>query len=67
MISEENISSVAAMTETLTKSAIHQEKTLRTNTEDQNETKLENMREILPPFDNTTDEVSSIFSQEASK
>ena len=67
MISDDNISSVTAMNEMLSKTAMHQEKNLRSNPEEQLDAKIENLREILPQFDNTTTDVTSIFEQDTSK
>jgi hypothetical protein len=66
-IGEGNISSSRKMAEMITEKAVQQEENLRTNPEKQLGTKIANMRNMLPPFDDTTDDVSSIFSQESSK
>jgi hypothetical protein len=67
MISDENISSITAMQDIISQNAINQGVDVRANHEEQLEAKIENMREILPPFDNTTEDVESIFDQESSK
>ncbi len=67
IINEENISSINAMKKILEENAKIQEAYIRNNAEDQLEGKIENMREILPPFDLETTEVDSIFNQDSSK
>ena len=66
VINEENISSVSAMKKILEENAKVQEAYVRNNAEEQLEGKIENMREILPPFDLETNEVDCIFNQDSS-
>jgi aspartate carbamoyltransferase regulatory subunit len=65
-ISDENISSISAMQEIITQNAINQEMNIKAKSEEQLEAKIENMREILPPFDHTTEYVEDIFNQDSS-
>jgi hypothetical protein len=66
IIEEEHISSSDAMKKILEENAMIQEQYIKHNTDDQLEVKIENMREILPPFDLETKDVTSIFNQDSS-
>jgi hypothetical protein len=67
IIEEDHISSSDAMKKILEEQAMIQEQYIRHNADDQLEVKIENMREILPPFDLETKDVTSIFNQDSSK
>jgi hypothetical protein len=67
IINEDNVSSLGPMTKMINDKAIMQEQINKTNPEQQLESKIEDMRLILPPFDLEAQSVGQIFNQDSSK
>jgi hypothetical protein len=66
MISDENISSITAIQNIITQNAINQGLDLKVKPEEQLEAKIEKMRDMLPPFNLSTEDVECIFDQDTS-